>query len=162
MSDDCPYPSHPTLVCLVLIGDEVAIPIQPIREDGVHPVEYFRGQVTALGDDEPNRQINMQVRFPDLKQTMNHGVKPGDLVHRLNDIDESRFPVYVRGVDLWKFEGLWLNDPERAGQVQLVRVDRGPHPDDGREILGMEIEDSQGQRRRIFTELDSGMVVEHR
>jgi hypothetical protein len=149
--------TRPTLTSLLQSGDEIALQLQtsPSR-----PAEFHRVTVTAMEDDEPNRRILMTVHVPSVGSTVTNPVKPGDLVHRLTATDESREPVYVAAPELWKWEGLRITDPNGNGRVQLIRAQRGPHPEDGREILALVVEDEQGQRRPIYVEMTGGLFCD--
>jgi hypothetical protein len=139
-------------------GDEIAMPIQL---NGVGPVEHQRATITALDDDEPNGCIRMAVHLHSLGQDGVQDVKPGDLVHRLTDVEESRYPVFVRAPELWKWAGALIDDPDGGGdKVRIVGCVRGPHPEDGHEILAMVVEDRAGQRRPVFMEMTGGMFCE--
>ena len=157
MSETIPFASRPTLVSLLRSGDEIALPIQ---RNGVGPVEYHRATITALEDDEENRHVRMTLYMPSLDSAATNGVKPGDLVHRLTDVNDSRYPAYVRATDLWKWEGAMIDDPDGNEKVRIIRAVRGPHPDDGHEILALVVENRQQQRRPIFVELTGGMFCE--
>jgi hypothetical protein len=125
-----PTLARPALVCLLAEGDDIFL---PIHINGVGPVEYHRATVTGLEDDEPNRRIRMTVRFHSLDRKATNEVKPGDLVHRVIDGN---------------------------GKVRIIRAARGPHPEDGRELLALVVEDGQQQRRPIFLEPTGGMFCE--
>lgn len=153
-----PWQSRPTLVSLLQSGDEIA---HLIRTSLSAPPEFYRATVMALEDDEPNRRMRMMLYVPALDTSATNPVKPGELVHRLSPIEEGREPVYVAARDLWKWEGLRINDPAGGdGKVQLVRAQRGPHPQDGREILALVVEDQFGQRRAVGMELTGGLFCE--
>jgi hypothetical protein len=144
-------------VCLPAEGDDIFLPIQI---NGVGPVEYHRATVTGLEDDEPNRRIRMTVRFHSLDRKATNEVKPGDLVHRVIDGNDPHSLVYVRAIDLWKWEGGMIDDPDGNGKVRIIRAARGPHPEDGRELLALVVEDGQQQRRPIFLEPTGGIFCE--
>jgi hypothetical protein len=150
--------ARPCLVCLLAQGDEILAPIQ--RSTASAPVEYHRATVTGLEDDEPNRRIRMTVRLHSLDRTETNEVKPGDLVHRVIDGNDPHSRAYVRAIDLWKWEGVIMDDPDGNGKVRLIRAVRGPHPDDGHEILALVVEDGLQQRRPILLELTGGMFCE--
>jgi hypothetical protein len=152
-----PAGSRPTLTSLLQSGDEIALPIQI---NGSGPAEFYRGTITALEDDEPNRRIHMTVYVPSLDTTATNPVKPGELVHRLTAADDSRHPVYVAARDLWKWEGLSIRDPDGGGWVQLIGAERGPHPNDGHEILALVVEGEQRQRWPVFVEMTGGLFSE--
>lgn len=157
MSTPDPALARPVFVSLLAESDNVLLPIQI---NGVGPVEYHRANVTRLEDDEPNRRIRMTVRFHSLDRTATNEVKPGDLVHRVVDDNDPQSLVYVRAADLWKWEGAMIDDPAGDGKVRIIRAVRGPHPNDGHEILAMVVEDGQQQRRPVFLELTGGMFCE--
>jgi hypothetical protein len=153
-----PIPSRPTLVCLIADGDGILLPIQ---RNGVGPVEHHRATVTRLEDDEPNRRIRMTVRIDAFDTTATNDVKPGELVHRVNDGNDPQSAAYVRAADLWKWEGALIDDPDGNGKVRIIRAERGPHPqEDHREILALVVEAGQQQRRPIFVEMTGGMFCE--
>ncbi|MGJ6125679.1 hypothetical protein QN239_24210 [Mycolicibacterium sp. Y3] len=149
--------SRPTLVCLLQSGDEIAL---PLRVNGVGPVEYHRATITAVEDDEPNRIIRINFYVGSLDHSGSQDAKPGNLMHLLTAVDESRDPVYVAGTDLWKWEGVWVDDPDGGGKVQLIRAVRGPHPEDGHEILALVVEDGQSQRKPVLMDLTGGLFCE--
>jgi hypothetical protein len=157
MTTPDPALAHPVLVCLLAEGDDVLLPVEI---NGVGPVEYHRATVMGFQDDEPKRLIRMTVRFHSLGRTITNEVKPGDLVHRVIGGNDPRGLVYVRAIDIWKWEGGMIDDPDGNGKVQVIRVVRGPHPQDGREIVALVVEDEQQQRRPIFLELTGGMFHE--
>jgi len=51
--------------------------------------------VIRLEDDEPHRRIRITVRFHSLDKTATNEVKPGELVHRLADVNDPHDLVYV-------------------------------------------------------------------
>jgi hypothetical protein len=157
MNTPDPTLARQALVCLLAEGDDIFLPIQI---NGVWPVEYHRATVTGLEDDEPNRRIRMTVRFHSLDRKATNEVKPGDLMHRVIDGNDPHSLVYVRAIDLWKWEGGMIDDPDGNGKVRIIRAARGPHPEDGRELLALVVEDGQQQRRPIFLELTGGMFCE--
>lgn len=149
--------ARPCLVCLLAENDDILLPIQ---HNGVGSVEHHRATVTRLEDDEPNRRIRMTVRIHDLGTTVTNDVKPGDLIHRVLDGNDPQSQAYVRAADLWKWEGLIMDDPDGNGKVKLIRAVRGPHPGDGHEILALVVEDGQQQRRPVCLEMTGGLFCE--
>lgn len=152
-----PNLARPCLVCLLAEGDDILLPIQ---RNGVGPVEHHRATVTRLEDDEPNRRIRMTVRIHSLDTTATNEVKPGDLLHRVIDGNDPQSHAYVRATDLWKWEGLIMDDPDGNGKVRLIRAVRGPHPTYEHEILALVVEDGQQQRRPVFLELTGGLFCD--
>jgi hypothetical protein len=150
--------TRPTVASLLQSGDKIALEVQT---SFTGPTEYYLATITALEDDEPNRRINITPHIPALGQTATNPVKPGEMMRRLTDADDGREPVYVAARDLWKWEGLRINDPDGGdGKVQLMRAQRGPHPQDGHEILALVIEDQFGQRRAVGMEMTGGLFCE--
>lgn len=148
---------RPTLICLTAEGDDVYV---PVLLNAVGPVEHHRATVLRLEDDEPNRLIRMTVRIHSFDQTATNEVKPGDLVHRAVDGNDPQTIAYIPATDLWKWEGGTFNDPSGMGAFRLIRAVRGPHPDDGHEIIALVVEDEHHQRRPILLETTGGMLSE--
>ena len=93
--------------------------------------------VIRLEDDEPHRRIRITVRFHSLDKAATNEVKPGELVHRLADVNDPHDLVYVPAADLWKWIGATIDDPDSDGKIRIIEVVRGPHPQDGHEILAL-------------------------
>jgi hypothetical protein len=149
--------SRPTLINLIAEGDDILLPVQI---NAVGPVEYHRATVTRLEDDEPNRRIRMTVHVHSLDKTATNDVKPGDLIHRVNNGNDPQTLVYVRATDLWKWEGAVIDDPDGNGKVRIIRAERGPHPNDGHQIVALVVEDAHRNRRPIFMENTGGLFCE--
>jgi hypothetical protein len=81
------------------------------------------------------------------------------LFDRLPHGDDPRDIVIVPATDYWKWIGTLVNYPDGNGKVQNLEVVRGPHPQDGDEILALVVWDGQ-QRRPIFSEPTGSMVSE--
>jgi hypothetical protein len=65
----------------------------------------------------------------------------------------------VPATEYWKWIGNLVNDPDGDGKVQVLEVVRGPHPQDGHEILALVVWDGQ-KRRPVLSELTGSMVFE--
>jgi hypothetical protein len=150
--------ARPTLLCLVAQGDDIFLPVQL---NGVGPAEYHRATVTRLEDDKPDRRIRMTVRFHSLDKTATNEVKPGDLVHRVVDGNDPQTLAYVPATDLWKWEGAMIDDPDGNGKVGIIRAERGPHPDDGHEIVAPVAEDRHPCAPPPQTETPASLPSEH-
>lgn len=46
-----------------------------------------------------------------------------------------------------------INDPAGDGKVRIIRAVRGPHPNDGHEVIAIVVEDGLQQRRRVLLKL---------
>jgi hypothetical protein len=53
-----------------------------------------------------------------------------------------------------------IDDPDGNGKVRIIRAERGPHPDDGHEIVALVAEDRHQNRRPILMEITRGMFCE--
>ncbi|MEH3129121.1 MAG: hypothetical protein PGN27_04060 [Mycolicibacterium neoaurum] len=149
--------SRPTLVCLLQSGDEIAIPVQV---NGAGSVEYHRATITEVVDDEPNLRIRITFHISAIDHEGSKDESPGNLVHRLTAVSDGREPVYVAATDLWKWAGMTIDDPIDTGKVKIIAAVRGPHPQEGHEILALVVEEVNGNRKPVFMELNSGLFCE--
>lgn len=132
----------------------------PIQRNGVGPVEHHGATVLRLEDDEPNRRIRMTVHIHDLDMTATKPVKPGDLVHRVYDGNDPHSAVYVRAVELWKWEGALIDDPGGNGKVRIIRAEHAPDPKTGKEVLALLVQGNQQPAKAILIDLAGGMFCE--
>lgn len=149
-------PSRPTLVCLIAEGDDILFPIQ---RNGVGQVEHHRATVTRLEDDEPNRRIRMTVRIHAFDRTVTKDVKPGNLMHRVDDGNDPQSAAYVRAADMWKWEGAFIDDPDGNGKVRFLRAEHAPDPETGDKVVALLVDDGQ-QQKAILIALTGGMFCD--
>lgn len=140
---------------LLRVGDDISIPIQ---SDGMRSIGY-RATVNVLEDDEPNRRIQITAHIHKTDETRTLEVKPSDTFDRIVQDDDTREVVMVSATDYWKWIGTHVNDPHSGQRVQIIEVVKGPHPEDGHEILAMVVWDGQ-KRRPLFSELTGHFVFE--
>jgi hypothetical protein len=112
-------------------GDVILV---PISENHPFPQMAYRARITDIRDDEASRMITVNGELlGEASGLFEKPAHPGEIFHRLaqpGELPESESSVLVHGVELWKWIGATMNNPDGSGEKFILRTWRRVHDDE--------------------------------
>jgi hypothetical protein len=140
------WPIRPTAARSLRKGDQIAVPIRPQAS--------LRATISDLCEDESARTITLIAELPDgnvLKKEAN----PSEVFQRLAQPgqgppgSESKM---VKGVDLWKWLGVEMNDPDGSDEKYMLRTYRRLNDPEHGEVVEVRMQSMRDPKKiRILT-----------
>jgi len=131
-------PTRQNVVQALRPGDEILV---PTNEGDPFPQVAYRARITDIRDDEASRMITVNGELlGEVSGLFEKPAHPGEIFYRLaqpGEVPQSESSILVRGVELWKWIGATMNDPDGSGEQFILRTWRRVHED---EIDGEAIE----------------------
>lgn len=131
-------PVRPTVVQALRPGDELLVPTD---QGDPFPQVAYRARITDIRHDEASRTITVNGELiGEVSGLFEKPAHPGEILQRLLQPGEpppGETSILVRGVELWKWIGATMNDPDGSGEQFILRTWQRVHDD---EIDGEAIE----------------------
>lgn len=121
-------PIRPTVVQALRPGDELLV---PTGQGDPFPQVAYRARITDIRDDEASRLITVNGEMiGEASGLFEKPAHPGEMLHRLvqpGEPPQGDASILVRGVELWKWIGATMNDPDGSGEQFILRTWRRVH-----------------------------------
>jgi hypothetical protein len=131
-------PTRQNVVQALRPGDEILVPTD---EGDPFPRVAYRARITDIREDEASRMITVNGELlGEVSGLFEKPARPGEILYRLaqpGELPQSESSILVHGVELWKWIGATMNDPDGTGEQFVLRTWRRVHDD---EIDGEAIE----------------------
>jgi hypothetical protein len=150
------WPIRPTSARSLRKGDQIAVP--------TGPQSSLRATITDLQEDESARTITMIAELPD-GTVLKKEAHPGEVVQRLAQPGErppGTETKIVKGVDLWKWLGVQMNDPGGSPAKYILRTFRRVNDPEHGEVIEVKMNNTLNPKNiQILTlKLDANIGFE--